>query len=82
MQIESFYKLLNNQHLLNVGTASELELLTEKYPWFQLGWMLYLKNLKQIESPLYQTILKKAVVHIPDRKFLYNFLNAGQTTAF
>ena len=75
MQIESFYKLLNNQHLLNVETVSELELLTEKYPWFHLGWMLYLKNLKQIESPEYQTILKKAVVHLPDRKLLYNFLN-------
>jgi hypothetical protein len=76
MQTESFYNLLGNQHLLNVETASELKLLTEKYPWFHLGWMLYLKNLKQIESPAYQLILKKVAVHIPDRKMLYNFINA------
>jgi hypothetical protein len=76
MQTESFYNLLGNQHLLNVETASELKLLTEKYPWFQMGWMLYLKNLKQIESPAYQLILKKVAVHIPDRKMLYNFINA------
>lgn len=87
MQIETFYKNLNNQHLLNVETASELELLTGKYPWFQLGWMLYLKNLKQIESPEYQMILKKAVVRIADRKLLYNFLNTevqkkAEKTAF
>ncbi|HRX11318.1 MAG TPA: hypothetical protein P5210_06710 [Draconibacterium sp.] len=76
MQTESFYNLLGNQHLLNVETASELKLLTEKYPWFHLGWMLYLKNLKQIESPAYQLILRKVAVLIPDRKMLHNFVNA------
>jgi len=76
MQTEIFFNLINNQHLLNGETASELKLLTEKYPWFNLAWMLYLKNLKQIESPEYQVILKKVAVRLPDRKLLYNFLNA------
>ena len=76
MQTESFYNLLNNQRLLNIETAAELKLLTEKYPWFHLGWMLYLKNLKQIESPDYEFVLKKVAVRLPDRKLLYNFINS------
>ena len=76
MQTESFYYLLVNQHLLNGETASELKSLTKKFPWFNLAWMLYLKNLKQINSPGYQSVLKKVAVRMPDRKLLYSFLNA------
>ncbi len=75
MHTETFYNLLNNQHLLNNETEAELKLITEKYPWFNLGWMLYLKNLKQNESPDYKIVLKKVAVRIPDRKLLYNFVN-------
>jgi tetratricopeptide (TPR) repeat protein len=75
MQTESFYNLLNNQYLLNSETVIELKFLTEKYPWFNLGWMLYLKNLKINESSDYQILLKKVAVRLPDRKLLYNFLN-------
>jgi predicted Zn-dependent protease len=75
MQKESFFNLLSNQHLFDVETASELRLLTEKYPWFHLAWMMYLKNLKYIESADYNSILKKVAVKLPDRKLLYNFLN-------
>lgn len=75
MQTEFFYNLLNNQHLLNNETASDLKLVCEKYPWFNLGWMLYLKNLKEIESPEYDAVLKKVAVRIPDRKLLFNYLN-------
>ena len=75
MKTDKFYNLLNNQSLLNVETASDLKDLTKKYPWFQLGWMLYLKNLKFIESPEYHTELKKVAVLVNDRKLLFNFLD-------
>lgn len=75
MHTETFYNLLNNQHLLNSDSEAELKLVTEKYPWFNLGWMLYLKNLKINESPDYPLVLKKVAVRVPDRKLLYNFLN-------
>ena len=75
MHTESFYNLLNNQHLLNRDSEAELKLVTEKYPWFHLGWILYLKNLKLNDSPEYQSVLKKVAVRVPDRKLLYNFLN-------
>jgi len=76
MQPKILNNLLHNQQLLNEETIPELKLLTEKYPWFQLGWMLYLKNLKKIDSSEYQSVLKKVAVRVPDRKLLYNFLNS------
>ena len=75
MQSEKLYNLLNNHQFLNNETALELRLLTEKYPWFQLGWMLYLKNLKQIGSPDYQSVLKKVAVRVSNRKLLFNYLD-------
>jgi hypothetical protein len=75
MKTENFFNLLNNQYLLNNETVSDLKLLTEKYPWFQLGWMLYLKNLKQIESSEYPSELLKVAVRVTDRKLLYNFMD-------
>ncbi len=77
MNTSEFYNLIYEHQLLNEKTAAELKILTEKYPWFQLGWMLYLKNLKQIESPEYNSVLKKTAVRISDSKLLYNFLNSG-----
>ncbi len=76
MQAENLNILIQNQRLLNEETVKELKLLTKKYPWFQLGWMLYLKNLKQIDSPEYQAELKKVAVRVPNRKLLYNYLHS------
>ena len=76
METDRFYNLLGNQNLLSEETTQELKKLTSEYPWFQLGRMLYLKNLKETESPEYQEELKKVAVQVTDRKLLYNFLNA------
>ena len=76
MEIEKFYNLLGNQQLLNEETVADLKQLTLDYPWFQLGWMLYLKNLKELESPDFEVELKKGAVQVTDRKLLHNFLNA------
>ena len=77
MDTSELYNLIYGHHLLNENTAVELKNLTEKYPWFQLAWLLYLKNLKHIESPDYNSVLKKTAVRISDSKLLYNFLNSG-----
>ncbi len=77
MDTSELYNLIYGHRLLNENTAVELKNLTEKYPWFQLAWLLYLKNLKQIESPDYNSVLKKTAVRISDSKLLYNFLNSG-----
>ncbi len=76
MEAERFYSLHQNQHLLNHETAAELKSVVDKFPWFYLGWMLYLKNLKQIESPEFGAALKKVAVLTPNRKMLFNFIHA------
>ncbi len=76
MKTEELINLIANPDLLNNKTVVELKQLTEEYPWFYLGWILYLKNLKQIDSPEFQTVLKKAAILAPDRKLLYNYLDS------
>ncbi len=77
MQTEQFNKLLLNPVLLNMETVSELKALVEEYPSFQMAWMLYLKNLKQIKSPDFESVLKQVAVRVSDRKLLFKFLNTN-----
>ncbi len=75
MNTEQLLELLRNPKLLNAETAAEIRVITEEFPWFQFGWMLFAKNLKQIESPAFESILKKTAVLVPNRKLLFDFLN-------
>ena len=59
----------------NSSTVSELKKQTEMYPWFQLGWLFYLKNLKRIGAPEFDELLKKVAVIIPNQKIVADFLN-------
>ena len=77
MQIEQFNKLLANPVLLNNETVEDLKNMVEEYPSFQVAWLLYLKNLKQIKSPDFNSVLKKVAVRVSDRKLLYKFLNTN-----
>jgi hypothetical protein len=76
MERELFYTYLQDTNRLNDKTLEEMKELTEEFPWFQVGWMLYLKNLKNINSPEFNTVLKKVAVMVPDRKNLFRFLNS------
>ncbi len=75
MNIDQLLELLRNPKLLNVDTVEKIGRITEDFPWFQFGWMLYAKSLKQIGSPEFESILKKTAVLVPNRKLLFDFLN-------
>jgi tetratricopeptide (TPR) repeat protein len=77
MDAEQFNKLVINPVLLDSETVDGLRKLAEKHPSFQLAWLLYLKNLKQIKAPEFNDVLKKVAVRISDRKLLYKFLNTN-----
>lgn len=79
MQSNDFYQWMENPGLLNHETGLNLKKLTEEFPYFQAGWVLYLQNLKNTGNPAYEAALKKAAVRIPDRKQLYRILNSGFT---
>jgi len=75
MENTQLVKYLNDPGLLNEETLEFTRSLTLNYPWFQAGWMLYLKNLKKIQASEFDVVLKKVAVMVPDRKRLFKFLN-------
>jgi hypothetical protein len=74
MKQEKFYALLEDPSLLNWETEKELQRMTIKYPFFQAGWILWLKNLRAIGTPEFDNALKKAALLVPNRKQLYAVL--------
>ena len=61
--------------LLGKDTIEGIKNLTEKYPYFETAWILYIKNLKVINHPKYKSELKKVAIRISDRRKLYHFLH-------
>lgn len=76
MEKDQFTIYFQDVSLLNAETLAETKKLTEEFPWFQVGWMLYLRNLKNINSPDFNSVLKKVAVIIPERNTLFKFLNS------
>lgn len=75
MEREQFQSYLQNTALLNADSLEGVKKLTSDFPWFTIGWLLYLKNLKNLNHSDYETVLKKVAVMVPDRKMLFRFLN-------
>lgn len=75
MERGQFQEYLQNTAALNVESLEEVKKLTADFQWFTTGWLLYLKNLKNLAHPDYDAILKKVAVMVPDRKVLFKFLN-------
>src|SRR5210317_810240 len=74
MQTEEFNKLATGTKPFTEETVNGLRELVEAHPSFQLAWLLYLKNLKEIESPDFESVLKMVAVRLSDRKLLYRYL--------
>ncbi len=75
MEKTQIIRYLHHPGMLNEESLEQTRSLTVDFPWFQTGWMLYLKNLKEVNSPEFENILKKVALMVPDRKRLYKFLN-------
>jgi len=81
MDKSNFHKYLNDVTALNGETQQELQNITNSYPWFQAGWLLYAKNLKNNNASEFNSILKKVAVLAPDRTSFYKFLNSEKLPA-
>ena len=66
-------ELIENPDKLNKETLPQLKELTEKYPFFQVARILYVRNLFLQHSPLFGTELRKASAFVPDRSTLFAF---------
>lgn len=66
---------MQQPELLNSETLAELREMIDDYPYFAVARVLYLQNLKNIDSYKFEPELVKNAIYIPDRKVLYKQLN-------
>ena len=81
MTTDQLYQCLRSPELLNRESLPLLKELTEQYPAFEAGWMLYLKNLKNINDASFEQELINGAIRIQDRRKLYLFLNERKKEA-
>ncbi|MEL7585925.1 MAG: hypothetical protein AAGU19_04360 [Prolixibacteraceae bacterium] len=60
--------------MLDKDTLPVLQEVVERYPAFQAGWMLLLKNLRVINSNDFRNYLQIGAFRVADRRKLYRFL--------
>jgi hypothetical protein len=72
---EQLQQYIRFPELLDQQSLPLLRELTERFPAFEAGRMLLLKNLKLLNDPSYEQELSDSAICIHDRRKLYLFLN-------
>ena len=75
MTADQIYQFVQNPEKMNRETLPLLKEMTEQYPAFETGWILYLKNLKNLKDSSFEQELINGAIRIHDRRTLYLFLN-------
>lgn len=75
MTSDQLYQYMQYPEQLNQETLPELKELTERYPAFEGGWMLYLRNLKNLNDQSFEQELINGAIRIQNRRKLYLLLN-------
>jgi tetratricopeptide (TPR) repeat protein len=75
MTTDQIIEFINTPEKLNQDTLPLLKELTGRYPAFEAGWILYLKNLKNLNDSSFDQELIHIAIRIQDRRKLYLFLN-------
>jgi len=77
---EQFIKYLKQPELLDQSSVMELKEIIDDYPFFPAARMLYLRNLKNINSYKFEQELAKHAIFIPDRSLLFQLLEIQAKT--
>ncbi|MBA4408370.1 MAG: hypothetical protein Q8S54_13980 [Bacteroidota bacterium] len=75
MTAEQIIHYIQAPEKLNEETLPLLKEMNEHHPAFEAGWILYLKNLKNLNDPSFGQELIHAALRIQDRRKLYLLLN-------
>ncbi|MDP2335208.1 MAG: hypothetical protein Q8N05_01935 [Bacteroidota bacterium] len=75
MTAEQIRQIVQAPEKLNQETLPLLKELVGRYPAFEAGWILYLRNLKNLNDSSFGQELIQAALRIHDRRKLYLFLN-------
>ena len=73
--VNSLTKYIEQSDILGRNEASELEILKEKYPFFQALHILIAKSHKNQNTFGFNKNLRIASMYAGDRRILYNFIN-------
>ncbi|WP_167596193.1 hypothetical protein [Leeuwenhoekiella sp. ZYFB001] len=76
MNTETFTYLLEHPDTINSEQTSQLKTVLNEFPFFQAARALHLKGLKNEDSFLYNTQLKKTAAHTQDRAVLFDFITS------
>jgi tetratricopeptide (TPR) repeat protein len=76
MKAEQIFQYIQTPEMLNQETLPFLKELTQRHPAFEAGWILYLKNLKNINDSSFEQELINGAIRIQNRRKLYLFLNS------
>ena len=75
MNKQQLYDLIDDPAELNENTLSGLQELIARYPFFQAGRMLLLKNLYVIDHVLFESELKRSALFVSDRTRLFDLIH-------
>lgn len=74
--MDSIVELINHPEQLNKDTLHELRELVARYPYYQAARLLFLQNLFLLHDPLFGEELRKAALFMPDRRVLFQLIEA------
>ncbi len=75
--MKRLHELLAAPEKVIVADLEFLEDITLRYPYFQAARSIYLKCLKNNNSPLYNGQLQKTASHTTDRSVLFDFITSS-----
>ena len=75
MKSEKLTELIRHPENIGAEDLRELDILVNRYPYFQAARILYLKALYMQAGARFRNELKMSTVHITDHKQLYRYLN-------
>ncbi|MFO8233792.1 MAG: hypothetical protein R6U04_00110 [Bacteroidales bacterium] len=75
MKKDKLIKYIENPEKLGEYSLADMRTLLQRYPFFQLGYFLFLLNLKNISDPRFNEYLAKFAIYIKDRNELFRKLN-------
>src|SRR5690554_6620514 len=76
MDIEHYTYLLASPQKITAGDVAELDIVVQKYPYFQSARALQLKGLKNLESFRYNDALRITAAHTADRDILFEYITS------
>jgi hypothetical protein len=80
MNSTEFLKLLKNPGQLNQETLPEIEDLIRTYPAFDMGWGVWIRNLKNTNPARAEKELSKAALRVQNRRWLKTYLDVQTGT--